>query len=268
MSLHGPRHSIRAARAILNEFGFQSPGDIDLEMVAHDRRALIKRTQMDMAEGHLMYRDGRGTISVASNNSPESKQRFTIAHEIGHIELHRDDEGVVVCDEKDLNSRGDDRPRETEANRFAGELLMPQEMFRGVCDGEVPRIEVLKHLATTFQTSLTTSAVRYTRVGPETSAVVLIEEGKIKWFWPASDFPHRYLEEIKVPPPRKSGAAEALRKENGLEEPNPVTARTWFGDRAPQDQYFYESTHYSERYNQVISVLWPLDLDLGENSSL
>lgn len=263
MSLHGPSSSVKAARDVLAEFGIRSPDEIDLEMIAHDRRALIKRNAMGMAEGQLMYRDGRGTITVAADSSSVSRQRFTIAHEIGHIELHQNNKGLVVCDEEDLANRGDNQSQETEANEFAGELLMPEEMFRDACSGEPPRFELLKHLANTFQTSLTASAIRYTRIGPESSAVVLIEDGLVKWFWPASDFPHKYLEELNVPPPHKSGAAKVLQKEEGLNEPEVVTARTWFGDTAPQDQYFSESTHYSERYDQIICTLWPFDLDLG-----
>jgi Zn-dependent peptidase ImmA (M78 family) len=62
-------------------------------------------------------------------NTGESlnRQRFTMAHEIGHAVLHPSDEDGVV----DLRQSIDipSSPKETEANQFAAALLMPREKF-------------------------------------------------------------------------------------------------------------------------------------------
>jgi Zn-dependent peptidase ImmA (M78 family) len=57
-----------------------------------------------------------------------TRQRFTMAHEIGHAVLHGD-QGSILDYRKTMNSP--DR-KEMEANRFAADLLMPGEMFRAV----------------------------------------------------------------------------------------------------------------------------------------
>lgn len=69
--------------------------------------------------------NGRWYI-VGDSHSRASRLRFTIAHEFGHIVLgHR----PAVDTEDTLKFRGPNAdPREVEANRFAGELLVPQAM--------------------------------------------------------------------------------------------------------------------------------------------
>ena len=63
-------------------------------------------------------------------NNRLGRQRFTAAHELGHAVLHRDRMRGFVEDA--AVSEGDDTadPMEAEANRFAAELLMPEEVIR------------------------------------------------------------------------------------------------------------------------------------------
>jgi Zn-dependent peptidase ImmA (M78 family) len=77
--------------------------------------------------------DGSGVIGVNSEH-PKTRQRFTIAHEIGHLLLHGEEEFHI--DEKaplalrdEVSSQAID-PREIEANQFAAELLMPDTLVR------------------------------------------------------------------------------------------------------------------------------------------
>ncbi|MNV69463.1 hypothetical protein D3C71_1623750 [compost metagenome] len=57
-----------------------------------------------------------------------NRQRFTIAHELGHFSRHRGGQAEFV--DQNFFRNGDSSPMESEANRFAGELLMPEEVFR------------------------------------------------------------------------------------------------------------------------------------------
>lgn len=78
-----------------------------------------------------------GSVGVAFVNAddPVYRKRFSAAHELGHFLLHRDamhggrwiaDEPNTIRDVEDDQSR----QHESEANRFASELLMPAEMCR------------------------------------------------------------------------------------------------------------------------------------------
>lgn len=72
----------------------------------------------------LIVEDDHKGIIVVNNNHSSVRQRFTIAHEIGHQQLHYD--GVEILHRDFISSFGINR-REVEANTFAAELLMPHE---------------------------------------------------------------------------------------------------------------------------------------------
>lgn len=71
-----------------------------------------------------------GFAILVNNAHPRNRQRFTIAHEIGHFILHRKllDDGDVV-DDTFYRSRFPSRI-ETEANEAAAEILMPFNLIR------------------------------------------------------------------------------------------------------------------------------------------
>jgi len=64
-------------------------------------------------------------IRVNKYETPE-RQRFTVAHEIAHYLLHRDDIGAGVVDSIMYRSSLTSR-KETEANRLAADITMPAD---------------------------------------------------------------------------------------------------------------------------------------------
>lgn len=81
--------------------------------------------------GMLLRKDGKIIIGVNSSHH-SNRQRFTIAHELGHLQYH---EGEMHVDRKlqinrrDANSSLAIDPDEIEANRFAAEILVPFRML-------------------------------------------------------------------------------------------------------------------------------------------
>lgn len=82
----------------------------------------------------MLYRDADGKRAVIGVNANHSshRQRFTIAHELGHYLLHRGrpmivDKTVRVNRRDRTSSMATDR-EEIEANAFAAELLMPRNL--------------------------------------------------------------------------------------------------------------------------------------------
>ena len=72
--------------------------------------------------------DGAGTYVVRVNKSDSARrQRFTVAHEIGHFLLHRDQIGSGIRDDVLYRSKLSD-VREAQANRIAADLLMPETL--------------------------------------------------------------------------------------------------------------------------------------------
>lgn len=80
----------------------------------------------------MLYRDeGQPVIGVNSTNHIH-RQRFTIAHEIGHLLCH---EGKIYVDSPTIRYRDSKSSlaidkEEVEANGFAAELLMPQDFLK------------------------------------------------------------------------------------------------------------------------------------------
>lgn len=67
---------------------------------------------------------------LVNGKDPRRKQRFTVAHELGHYTRLKDQDGLscrlgFVEDRKDLSILHAQKDTEVDANRFAAELLMP-----------------------------------------------------------------------------------------------------------------------------------------------
>jgi Zn-dependent peptidase ImmA (M78 family) len=69
--------------------------------------------------------DGRHAIIRLNRDDHPVRQRFTLAHEIGHLMLHPMETGRMHF--RDTNFHGD--WHETQANRYAADLLMPEWML-------------------------------------------------------------------------------------------------------------------------------------------
>jgi hypothetical protein len=81
----------------------------------------------------FVFAAGRVGWAFVSAADPLPRRRFTAAHELGHFVLHRETMGRFRADtDATLREAEDDVAdrMEREANRFAAELLMPEEVCR------------------------------------------------------------------------------------------------------------------------------------------
>jgi Zn-dependent peptidase ImmA (M78 family) len=130
------RHHIRAkVETLLAELGITGP-EVPVERIAQRHGIAVRRQELDeeSVSGFLARQPGRHAIIGVNSTHSDKRQRFTIAHELGHFFLH-DGQGQqeVHIDRTQqfsvklrsaASSRGDDT-EEVEANLFAAELLMP-----------------------------------------------------------------------------------------------------------------------------------------------
>lgn len=73
------------------------------------------------------WRDVYGDPFIRFNPSePAVRQRFTVAHEIGHFIFGHGSDGVELRDPMQNFSSANYDPKEAACNRFAAELLMPE----------------------------------------------------------------------------------------------------------------------------------------------
>lgn len=73
--------------------------------------------------------NGEGGFVIRINrHDPPKRQRFTVAHELAHFLLHREDIGNGIRDDVLYRSSLSDR-REQQANRLAADILMPENLL-------------------------------------------------------------------------------------------------------------------------------------------
>jgi len=139
---------------------------IPVEEIAKKRGVEIKTYDLgEDVSGVLVIDSGKGVIGI---NPLESKvrQRFSIAHELGHFELHYEfgnqashlfiDKGFSVIF-RDKNSSTGEIRKEQEANAFAAALLMPEKLLIQQIKHykfDISREQSLKELAKLFNVSL------------------------------------------------------------------------------------------------------------------
>lgn len=89
------------------------------------------------------------------------RQRFTLAHEIGHYVLHRDKIGGGIVDNIMYRSNLSSR-YEVEANKFAADLIMPMILVRQKLNqlGRAVSDEAVTALASHFRVSQAAMRIR------------------------------------------------------------------------------------------------------------
>jgi Zn-dependent peptidase ImmA (M78 family) len=99
---------------------------------------------------------------VLRAGEPEARQRFTLAHELGHwvCQVKAGYEAPVYCRDVDV-SQAANRTLEREANVFAAELLMPEPAVRE----EWPKAESATELASWFGVSEDAMSWRLYNIG-------------------------------------------------------------------------------------------------------
>jgi Zn-dependent peptidase ImmA (M78 family) len=159
----------------------------------------IREEPLSGLEGGLIVADDKseGAILV-HRDRPETRKRYTIAHEIGHYvnPWHKSDspEGFR-CRARDMaierHAPNDRAARmEVEANQFAAELLMPRQevgkFLRGKAGADIDHII---GMADRFRVSREAAARRYVAHVGEPVAVVFSKDGQIRYIKTNEDFP-------------------------------------------------------------------------------
>jgi Zn-dependent peptidase ImmA (M78 family) len=121
----------RVVGEILDACSVSAP-PVPVEEIARKLGARVAFEHFAPDVSGVLVRDARAIVIGVNAAHPKTRQRFTIAHEIGHLRLHQGrpmfvDRAVRVDRRDGTASRGIDA-EEIAANRFAAELLMPEEM--------------------------------------------------------------------------------------------------------------------------------------------
>jgi hypothetical protein len=245
----------RRAREILDDLGLDRIAGVDIRDLAFERGLLVEARRIRGAEGRLIRRGERAIAVIDVAIREQGKRRFVAAHELGHFELHRD-EPVFVCTQADFLDWHRRRPAETEANRFAAELLLPKAVFVEDARQLGVSFDAIRSLTETYATSLTATAFRYVHLDVAPSALVCCVDGQIEWSLVSSTFPYKRIRRGCHAHPH-SGAGEffARRTTSNRPEATPLTA--WFlDDTVDSAGRCYEQCCPMPTYNSTLSLIW------------
>jgi Zn-dependent peptidase ImmA (M78 family) len=132
---------------------------VPVDQIAIELGAEITYEPYDGDVSGMLYRSDTDALIGVNSKHPPTRQRFSIAHEIGHLVMH---EGTLVfVDRFDRVNRRDgtsDR-EEIQANSFAAELIMPRKLVEQEVDRILSKQESItpqklaQRLAKTFKVS-------------------------------------------------------------------------------------------------------------------
>lgn len=115
------------------------------------------------------------------------RQRFTIAHELGHFILHRNQQPSFNCDSQSVHTGIDGlRQIEREADEFAGNLLMPGDLLRDWISNQRIDLHVLSAIAKRFQVSFEALCIRFIKFTKQRAILVYWDNGFVKYEWRSS----------------------------------------------------------------------------------
>ena len=156
------------AEGLLHTEGINEP-PVSVEAIARSLGATVRYAPFkgELAGMLLRYDDSRGVVIGVNSLHHLNRQRFTIAHECGHLRLHEGQRAYVDrsfrVNRRDGASSQATDAEEIEANRFAAELLMPYDMIMKDLVTYAPDIEdeaELRVLANRYGVSLQALTLR------------------------------------------------------------------------------------------------------------
>ncbi len=159
----------RKAQAIIQSSDVTSP-PVPVERIALEHGAIIRyRPFKGDLSGMVHIESDQNAIIGVNSMHPLTRKRFTIAHELGHLLLHADEQ--LHVDEHSLvayrtaKSTREFSEREIEANQFAAELLMPLPFLEAdVANTDLEDENEIERLAHKYRVSLQAMTVRLSRL--------------------------------------------------------------------------------------------------------
>lgn len=244
---------------LLRSLGITEPRDIDVEAIAYYVGLRVKRRRLKCCEAMITGLGNRGIISVNPGGMPQ-RERFSIAHELGHWAHHRGE--TVACRAADIGKFSQSNNVERAADQYAADLLMPWPMIKSECRRHRKlNLNALKEVAGAFKTSLTATLIRMidSDIYPASMIICHGTTGR-KWHRYAPKMDTRWFPRDELD--TDSFAFELLHSQNQDEQgyPRKIGADAWF-DKASAAKYEITEQSFRIPGQDVVTIL-NLDLNM------
>ncbi|MCA1636553.1 MAG: ImmA/IrrE family metallo-endopeptidase [Acidobacteria bacterium] len=241
------------ARALLSRLGTKQPANLD--DVARAIGLRVRKVNSKGFEGALVRVPGmaRGIVAVRADIRELGRERFTVAHEIGHYVLPGHGATSPVCRDEQIEAWGQGATRQEDAaNRFASELLLPSEQIGPVVRERSASIGTARFISDEFKTSLTAAALKCVEVTEDACALVVSVDGVVRRCRTSRSWGY-------VIPAGCTLARGTLARHLDLEErqaSGTVSASAWAVSKSmTTGAELLEDSIYLPRYNTVLSIL-------------
>jgi Zn-dependent peptidase ImmA (M78 family) len=248
------------AKSVIENLGIRDVEDLQLlDLIAFELGAIVKRSRLQVAEARLVVGRPRSVITVSTSTSTPRRERFSIVHELGHLELHRH-ERVFPCDAESINdwpTKGSKENIEQEANEFAAGLLLPEKIFAPICRDMDPSMEGVQELAERFNVSIMATARRFIEYCYSPAAVVWTERRQIRWFQRNEPFEDLgFFVNVNSMIEGSTVASSFFDGEYMPTSSEIIKASAWMMEGGYKDMPIREQCVPMPKYNGVLSLLW------------
>jgi Zn-dependent peptidase ImmA (M78 family) len=222
--------------------------------------------------GLLMQVGSSVGIMYATHLANEGYERFSVAHELGHIDallgeggIHESQAGFVSGDRY-----------EREADDFAASLLMPRSLFLPALSKAGTGLEAVEQMHTLCKTSLTATAIRVTQLTRDPMAIVVSTGKQIDYCFMSDELKEfRGIDWIRKRQlvPRGTVTFEFNKNPKNVLNSDRTSAESdlqdWFGGNRSVE--ICEEVVGLGAYGKTLTILHEIDLpdeqDEGEESS-
>ena len=245
------------AESLIDELGISEPRDLDVEAIAYDSGVSVAYADLQGCDATLV---GLGNHAIATiRPSTEVRQRFSVAHEIGHWSEHRGRSFTCRVDDVDTNLASD-KKLEREADQYAAHLLMPRRLFKPQLTGvQAPAFKHIIGISQTFKTSILATCLRLTELNAFPLVVASYGPDGRRWQLRSKDVPSRWG--LKSHLHEDSFAVDFFQRGTPSSGPSKQPADVWF-DNDDADQYEIVEEYITGHGGGVLVILTIADEEM------
>ncbi|MEH3100589.1 ImmA/IrrE family metallo-endopeptidase [Sphingomonas adhaesiva] len=182
------------AERLLDDLEITEPDEIDVEVIAWAVGARVRYRPLPRGDARIVGMGERAIITV-DDRASRVRQRFSVAHELGHWHHHRGQR--LICHGGSVDAEAD--ACEREADRYAADLLIPRSMLMPrVADAPIS-FALVERTARRFGVSTLAAALRLADVHPGKFALIVTEPDGRRWFRRSPALPKGWRVRVDTP---------------------------------------------------------------------
>jgi len=184
-------------------------------------------------------------VVLKPNPTNQKKERFTLAHEIGHLLIHH---ASFLCESDAFSFFRTYNNEEQEANEFAAEFLLPSQACHDVLGKTDLEFSIIAQISEKFDTSLAVAAIKLTKLFGDNAAILLHDGKKIKWAVKSESCDFNLLKIV----PDMALAHRANKNERSVK--GNIDPAVWI-ENDSENLICEEETNYFVKYKDYMTVL-------------